>query len=205
VYDVCAPWRQEVIDEIKRQERIDPSLAGLRAYVTVMFEFRRVFLPNCGGRTKLQVVESLAFVVFFFRIWAQWLRDHKDASIARDGPTPALLHDIEIAAACVINLLSFVSDSGLDIPIALSKLGTDVVETLWGMLGSWHSNKRVYTTADAFNRVRSSISLVSLTWLVFEWFSGSCNVLDRSGTSTCLPKSSIRARKVCTILQVGCE
>ena len=124
-----------------------------------MFEFRRVFLPNFGGRTKLQVVESLAFVVFFFRMWAQWLRNHKEASIAKDGPTPALLHDIEITAACVINLLSFMSDSGLDCPMSLSKLGTDVVETLWGMLGSWHSNKRVYTTADAFNRVRVAQSI----------------------------------------------
>jgi hypothetical protein len=146
--------REETLRQILGEVAEDPTLTGLHAYLTVMHEYLRTFVPGC--QEPVDIVASLSFVTFFFRIWSGWLRSGAVGVTATvNGPPSEFFTDIEISIGCIINLLSFVHDSGGDMEtLCLEKLGSDCVELIWGMLGSWKSNQRCYTMGDAMLKVK---------------------------------------------------
>ena len=149
----------------------DASLTGLAVYLEVCTKYTNVFNP---GTSRVEIVRSLACVIFFMRIWDTWLRNQaalaKEASkqlgttsgasyVEQSCVTSNCRTDLEISAACVINLLAFVhdcSDGEFETlkEVLVDKLGSDVCEDLFGFLGSWRSNSRVYTVVAARDKVR---------------------------------------------------
>lgn len=135
------------------------TLRGLLAYVTVMEQYYSVFKGD--PLTRAQVVERLAFVVTFFRVWVRWLTGHKDYSCSDNGPTAALAHDIETSAAFIVTVMAYAHDTEC-LQVVRSLCGTDVVEMLWSMIGGYGCGDcRVYTAAYALNKVSPEPCLCS--------------------------------------------
>jgi hypothetical protein len=146
------PMSQEVVEHVRAHAKREPSFTGLAVYLEVCTHYASAFKP---GTRRLDVVRSLACVVFFMRIWEAWLRKSHGStkSVEQTCVTSATRTDLEISAACVINLLAFQHDCPGMEEVLPFKLGSDCNEDLFGFLGTWRSNSRTYTAMAACDKV----------------------------------------------------
>ena len=162
---------QVVVEEVTEQAKTKPELIGLAVYLEVCTHYSSVFVP---GKSPLDIIKSLGCVVYFMRIWDTWLREKHGT--ARDAEaccvTSACRTDLEISAACVINLLAFVHDCPDMVKlqeICTSEFGSDVCEDLFGFFGTWRSNSRVYSAVAARDKVRASLCVHALSTAYHTW------------------------------------
>lgn len=146
---------QVVVDEVTEQAKTKPELVGLAVYLEVCTHYSSVFVP---GKSPSDIIKSLGCVVYFMRIWDTWLREKHGSAREAEAccVTSACRTDLEISAACVINLLSFVYDCPDMVKlqeICTAEFGSDVCEDLFGFFGSWRSNSRVYSAVAARDKV----------------------------------------------------
>jgi hypothetical protein len=121
---------QEVLEEIKKQMADNEKLLGLLTYLTLASEYLSAFT---GGKSLLGKIESLAYVVFFLRLWSLWLQSdsarRSGLTLDKNGVTVQTRMDVELSAAAVINVGAWCSEQGIEVDTSL--LGSDIVETFW--------------------------------------------------------------------------
>lgn len=145
---------QVVVDAVSEYSLSHSSFAGLAVYLDICARYASVFTP---GTSKIAAIKSLATVVFFVRIWERWLRakGHSSRDVENMCITSATRTDLEISAACVINLMSFVHDCpDKHEDVLIYKVGSDVDEDLFGFFGTYRSNCRVYNAVAACDKVQ---------------------------------------------------
>ena len=101
---------------------------GLCAYLMIMQLYLSVFTVD--DLDLGEIIERLATVVFFCRIWNRWLKSQPGLSVEYNGLTYQTYNDLELSCANVINVLSFYPDIGI-CNIVPNRMGTDIVETFW--------------------------------------------------------------------------
>ena len=121
----------------------NPGLSGTYEYLKLVHRHVAMFMS-----TKLSLgvrVRSAGYVVMFLRLWRLWVVATPGKTLEQNFISRECYLDALIACHFVVLLMMLHRDYSPNIPINLSRTGTDCVEDLFSELGSMVRNKRVYS------------------------------------------------------------
>ena len=139
-------------------ETRNANVKGLVIWLELIWTYLNIFMSKTLALDAR--VEAAGYVVTFlvmWRLWVEWFVKQPggpstvdEAFITREAYT-----DVVMSCHFVVLLIVVFGEEGQSRPIPFRRLGTDVCEDLFSMLGGFVHNKRTYTVLEGLQTIRT--------------------------------------------------